>query len=170
MTLSTVVNLVTAATLLAGLVFGVVQLRQFRKVREREAALELLRSFQSPQTARALRRVFELPSGLSGEEIEDALADDMDLIYSLMTTWESVGILVFRGEASIEMAEDFFSGPVLVSWRRLEPLVHRTRERSGRDTISEWFQWLADRMAEREAAEPPVPAHIQYRDWRPGKS
>ncbi|MDP2479670.1 MAG: NADH-ubiquinone oxidoreductase-F iron-sulfur binding region domain-containing protein [Candidatus Palauibacterales bacterium] len=102
MTLSTVVNLVTAATLLAGLVFGVVQLRQFRKVREREAALELLRSFQSPQTARALRRVFEVPSGLSGEEIEDALADDMDLVYSLMTTWESVGILVFRGEASIE--------------------------------------------------------------------
>ncbi len=170
MTLSTVVNLVTAATLLAGLLFGVVQLRQFRKVREREAALELLRTFQSPLTARALRRVFELPSGLSGEEIEDALGGDMDLVYGLMTTWESVGILVFRGEASIDMVEDFFSGPVLVSWRRLEPLVHRTRETSGRDTISEWFQWLADRMAEREAAVPPRPAHIEHRDWRPGKN
>lgn len=108
MTLSSVVNLVTAATLLAGLLFGVVQVRQFRKVREREAELD--------------------------------------------------------------MVEDFFSGPIRVSWERLEPLIHRTRERSGRETISEWFQWLSDRMAEREAAVSPRPAHIEHRDWRPGKS
>jgi hypothetical protein len=170
MTLSAVVNLVTAATLLAGLLFGVVQLRQFRKVREREAALELLRTFQSARMARALRQVFELPPGLSGQEIEDALGDDIDLVYGLLTTWESIGVLVFRGEVELDMVEDFFSGPIRVSWERLEPLIRTTRQRSGRETISEWFQWLADRMAEREAAVPPRPAHIEHRDWRPGGS
>lgn len=33
----------------------------------------------------ALRRVFALPSGLSGEDIEGVLADHMDLVYSLVT-------------------------------------------------------------------------------------
>jgi len=38
---------------------------------------------------------------------------------------------------------------------------------TGRETVGEWFQWLAERFAEREGAAPPVPANVQYRDWRP---
>jgi hypothetical protein len=167
MTFANIFDAVSTLTLLVGVVFGLIQLRQFRHAREREGALEFLRSFQSPQMTAALRRVFELPSGLSGEEIEAALANDMDLVYGLITTWESIGILVFRNQARLDLVDDFFSGPIRLSWQKLHPLVTRMRALTGRATISEWFQWLADRMAEREDATPPQPAHIAHRDWHP---
>ena len=37
-----------------------------------------------------------------------------------MTTWESLGILVFRGEVSLDLVDDFFSGAVELSWRKSE--------------------------------------------------
>jgi hypothetical protein len=35
-----------------------------------------------------------------------------------------------------------------------------------RNTVWEWFQWLAERMKEREEGVPPVPAHIAHQSWR----
>ncbi|UCC73845.1 MAG: hypothetical protein JSV86_04600 [Gemmatimonadota bacterium] len=31
----------------------------------------------------------------------------------------------------------------------------------------EWFQWLAERISERESSHAPIPAHIVHRSWRP---
>ena len=78
-----------------------------------------------------------------------------------------VYILVFRGEVSIDLVDDFFSGPIVVSWRKLQCYFFDERRETGRETVGEWFQWLAERFAEREGAAPPVPANVQYRDWRP---
>ena len=76
-------------------------------------------------------------------------------------------MLVFRGEVSIDLVDDFFSGPIVASWRKLQSHFFDERRETGRETVGEWFQWLAERFAERESATPPVPAHVQYRDWRP---
>jgi len=40
------------------------------------------------------------------------------------------------------------------------------RGQVGHDTINEWFQWLNERLAETELKEPPVPAHIEHKDWK----
>jgi hypothetical protein len=63
------------------------------------------------------------------------------------------------------MVDDFFSGPIVLSWRKLRRYVEQQRLELHRDTIWEWFQWLAERMLERESATPPIPAHIQHRHW-----
>ena len=34
-----------------------------------------------------------------------------------------------------------------------------------RETVWEWFQWLSERVAEREREANPVPAHVAHRDW-----
>jgi hypothetical protein len=166
--LTTFVDLLTAATLIFGLAYAGVELRQFRASRDRENALELLRSFQTPEFARALRAVYALPTGLTKGEIEEALGEQMDLVYALTTTWESLGILVHRGTMSLGLVDDFFSGPIRISWAKLRPYVEGERAEQGRDTIGEWFQWLAERMQERESVVPPVPAHILYTDWKAG--
>jgi hypothetical protein len=44
--------------------------------------------------------------------------------------------------------------------------VEEDRRITERDTVWEWFQWLAERMSEREKSVPPVPAHIAHRSWR----
>ena len=167
MDLSTFVELLSAITLILGVVYAVVQLRQYQASRNRDNALELLRSFQTPEFATALRAVYALPMGLTKAEIEETQGDKMDLVYSLMTTWESLGVLVYRGEMSLDMVDDFFSGPIRISWDKLESYVRGEREEQDRETIEEWFQWLAERMKARESSTPPTPAHIAHRHWTP---
>jgi hypothetical protein len=152
---------------IAGVVFAVIQLRHRREERQREVALELLHSFQTVDFAKALHILDSLPDGLSKREIEDRVGDEFGLIYALMGTWESIGILVFRREIRLDLIDDFFSGSISMCWQKLGVAVADDRKHGERDTRWEWFQWLAERMMERESATPPVPAHIEHSEWKP---
>lgn len=151
---------------IVGVLFAVIQIRHRKQERQREVALELLHSFQTVQFAEALHILSRLPLGLEKKTVEERLAGDFKLIYALMTTWESIGILVFRREITLDMVDDFFSGSILMSWERLKGFVSEDREQAGRDTYWEWFQWLSERMIARESATPPVPAHVEHRGWK----
>jgi hypothetical protein len=74
--------------------------------------------------------------------------------------------MLYRGEVTIDLIDDFFSGPILISWRKLNVFVEEDRRALDRNTVSEWFQWLAERMIEREKSTPAVPAHIAHRQWK----
>ena len=132
-----------------------------------QSALELLHSFQTPAFAEALNIVYNLPNGLSKEEIEERLGEKFHLVYALMTTWESLGILVYRGEIDLDLVDDFFSGPITVSWLKLKGHVMGERAMLERDTIEEWFQWLYERLSERESIQEPIPAHVAHENWSP---
>ena len=144
-----------------------VQVRQYRRDKQREAALEMLHSFQTPSFARALNIVYSMPDGLSKEEVERSAGDDFHLVYAMMTTWESLGILVHRGEIDVHKVSDLFSGPIMVSWIKLENHDTGEREETRRDTVNEWFQWLKERLEDIEAKAPPIPAHLEFKDWTP---
>jgi len=147
--------------------FAMVQVRQYRRDKHREAAMELLHSFQTPSFARALNIVYAMPEGLSKGEIEKFAGDEFHLVYAMTTTWESLGVLVHRGEIDLQLIDDFFSGPIRISWRKLKGHVMGEREATGRETINEWFQWLNQQLEEIESKEAPVPAHIAHKDWQP---
>jgi hypothetical protein len=147
--------------------FAMLQVRPYRRDKRRESAMERLHSFQTPSFARALNIVYRMPEGLNKEKIEQFCGDEFHLVYAMTTTWESLGVLVHRGEIDLQLIDDFFSGPIRISWRRLESHVMGEREENARETINEWFQWLNERLAEMESKHPPVPAHIAHRDWKP---
>lgn len=147
--------------------FAIVQVRQYRRDKRREAAMELLHAFQTPEFAKALCIVYEMPEGLSDEEVKKFAGSDFHLVYAMATTWESIGVLVCRGEIDLQLVDDFFSGPIRISWRRLEKFVKAERKANERETIFEWFQWLNERLGEQESEEAPVPANIEHKDWSP---
>jgi hypothetical protein len=167
MDLSTLANLINAIAVTAGVIFAGVQIRHYRQRRRRDDMLELVRSFQSQAFTRALRRVNSLPDGADRQTICEALGPDgEDDVFLLGLTWESLGLLLFRREVTLELMDDFFSGAISISWRKLHVFVEEDRRTTGRDTVWEWFQWLAERMLEREKSVPSVPAHIAHRSWR----
>jgi hypothetical protein len=167
MSIEIALQAIQAAAVVAGIGFAIVQVREYRRDRRRSTAIELLHSFQTPAFAEALNLVYNLPDGLSREALERRLEGRFPVVYALMTTWESLGVLVHMGEIDLDLVEDFFSGPILISWRKLKGHVEGERAATGRDTIEEWFQWLAERLQERESATPAQPAHIEYRNWSP---
>jgi len=165
--ISTIANLINAIAVTAGVIFAAAQIRQYSQRRQRDAMLELVRSFQSPAFTAALRRVLSLPDGADSAKIREVLGPDgEDAVYLVSLTWESLGVLVYRREVTLDLVDDFFSGPLVISWRKLEVYSEEWRRTLNRETGNEWFHWLAERMLEREKTSPPIPAYIAHRDWR----
>ena len=65
-----------------GVGFAIVQVRQHRHEKHRKAALGLMHSFQTPAFAEAMNLVYNLPDGLSKEEIENLLGEKFHLVYA----------------------------------------------------------------------------------------
>jgi hypothetical protein len=167
MDISTIANLINAFAVTAGLIFAATQIRYYRQRRRRDAMIELVRSFQNPSFTSAFRRVLSLPDDATTEQIREKLGPDgEEIVYLVTLTWESLGVMLFRGEVTIDLIDDFFSGPILISWRKLNVFVEEDRRALDRNTVSEWFQWLAERMIQREKRIPAVPAHIAHREWK----
>jgi hypothetical protein len=163
MDIATFANLINAIAVTAGVIFAAAQIRHYQRRRHRDSMLELVRSFQSPTFAKGLRRIIELPDDASAEKIREILGPEgEDLMVHVTATWETIGVILFHGELTIDIIDDFFSGPILISWRKLLPYTTDIRRQYQRDTWSEWFQWLAERMMERESTTPPVPAYIAH--------
>ena len=47
----------------AGVVFGLLEVRNYREQRQEVAAMEIMRTFQSPEFTRALRLIMDLENG-----------------------------------------------------------------------------------------------------------
>jgi hypothetical protein len=166
MPINTLLNLVSTTVVVAGGIFAVLQLRHSIKERARESALQMLHSFQTPEFLGAVNIVFDLPEGLTKEEIEERLGDKITCLLVMFGTFESLGILIFRRDMEIELVEDFFSGIIILSGRKLKRYLTEMRDTSNRQTYYEWFQWLYEQFEKRESQTPAIPAFIEFRDWK----
>lgn len=167
MDISTLANLINAIAVTAGVIFAAAQIREFRRQRRRQSMYTLVQTFQSADFTKALHRIIDLPDNLDRAAIRAEVGPEgEDAIYFVTTTWETIGVLVFQKEITLDLVDDFFSGPLIISWRKLARYLEDVRRERHRDTLFEWFQWLAERMIEREKSSAPVPAHVAHRDWR----
>ncbi len=166
MGLSALVDFVTVVAILLGLIFAGYELRQFRKARARESALHLYQTFQTPDMVRARRLIFFLDDDLSRDEIVAQVGDRLEDVYYMIQAMEGLGTLVMKREFPLQMVEDFFSGLILISWHKLKRFIEDERASMGRDTIAEWFQWMAERIQERESDKLAIPGYIEYKDWK----
>lgn len=160
---SIVLDIISAVALVAGVLFGGYQLVELRRQRRREGILNLVRSFQSADFTAALGRVNTLPDDARVKDIRRFLGPTgRDQVFLVGLTWESLGVLAFRKEIDLDTIDDFFSGAIIISWRKPRVFVDEDRRALERDTVWEWFQWLAERMAARELRATPVPAHLEH--------
>jgi len=165
MDLPTIANFADAFAVIVAVVFGMVQLRQPNAQRRREAAFALMHSIQSPQMLRGILIIDRLQGAPAKAGIDALPENDQVDGTALLATWESLGILVLHHEIRLQMVDDFYSGTLQQSWRKLQRYAEELREATARPTRWEWFQWLAERMQERESDATPIPAYVQHRKW-----
>ena len=163
-TFANVAEVISAGVVVGSVAFAFVQLAHFRRQRYNMVALELVRSFQTPEFAHALRLVLSLPDGVTADQLrEDPKYEDAAMLISL--TLESVGIMVHRRVTSLDMVWELMGGVVLAVWQKLSVWASQQREEQGGEKFDEWLQWLCDQMKRRQQGGDP--AYLKYRDWKP---
>lgn len=166
MNLSLLLNGITTVAVVVGLIFAALQVREAQHLRRRTSMLLLVRSFQTPDFVRGLRVILSLPSGLSQQELLHRLSpQDMELVLFVLATWESMGIMVFRGELSLSLVSDFFGGMLPLSWDRLSGMIADMKAGGKTELIAEWFQWLVECLDLLDQSQPRQPAHLVH-GWR----
>lgn len=154
----------TLAIVLGGL-FAVDQLRQMRIQRELQVGAEMVRSMQSPIMASTALLIFDLPDNLSTAELKAKVGDRFGDVVYMASVFESMGPLVARGQLSLDYYAEFYRGATILCWRKMRRYTEEQRA-SGYPNIFEWFQWLAERLEERQPYASDVPAHVQFKEWR----
>lgn len=166
--LAELVNILTVVTLISGVLFAAFEWRGNRRENRRQSQILLLRSFDSPEFVKAMRRLLDLPDNLSRAQIEKMVGKEgIDLLWYWAGAMESIGILVFNREIDIHVVDQSFGGPVIITWRKLHRYADDVRRETGRESMHEWYQWLAEHMETLEREEGRTAAHLREKDWRP---
>jgi hypothetical protein len=159
-------QLISTAIMIIGIAFGIQNIRQYQAMRKRESAIMMLNSFQTADFVKGFLHILDLPQNAGKSEVDGLPHDQFLAIYMVMGTWERLGILVYRREIDLDLVDDAFSGPIIQSWQKLERYVKEWRAHIQRETAMEWFQWLAERMMERESDSQPTPAYMANKEWK----
>ena len=161
-----IAQIVAPTVVAAGVAIGIVQLREFQRQRREVAAVELVNSFRNAEFNRALKIVWRLPEPLTAEALRQAGAEVEDAAIVIGTTCESVGLLVYREIVPLDMADELMGDAIVRFWKTLGPWTLALRREQRRESVFEWFQWLAERLEERERRTTEG-AFVKHRDWRP---
>lgn len=164
---ATILNLLQSIAIVAGLAFGAIQLAQFRSEQRRQANAELARSFLTPELMRAFNVVLTMPDSLSYEAIQADYGDVVPDLLFLVQTFETVGLMVYRGDVELGTVDDFLGTFIIVSWNKLAPMEEQNRVQYNAPSVAEWFQWLAERLQDYRAGAAPSPAYEAFKDWKP---
>jgi hypothetical protein len=160
-TLANLAEVLGAGSIITGLAIGWFQIRQYRIQQQDAIAMNLAQTFYSNDLAQAI----SLPDGISLEEIRERGPEYSQAAITITTSFETMGLLVFKRIASLELVLDLAGGIVTTMTRKLGHWLEDLRVEQEQPSWGEWFEWLGRQAAKIKSVS--EPAHIKYRDWKP---
>jgi len=166
-TLANLAEVLGALTIIGGAGFAIIQVREFRAQRRQAVAIEITRSFQSPELVRALNLVRALPDGVTAADLRARGVEFEDAALTIGLIFENAAVLVHRRLASFEMVRDIMGGLLVVTHRKLARWIADVRAEQSQPSWAEWYQWLAEQMDRDAESKESNPAYLQHAGWRP---
>jgi hypothetical protein len=163
---SQLLPVVTFVTLLAGLLFGLLEVRQARRARAEKGALDVLRLAITPEHIHASYAILDIPENAP----PDVVGESQELrraANTLMVQYEYLGNLVYQRIVPLQTLDLLVGGVIRACWTRLRPYIAQQRQERNLPNIAEWFQWLAERLEEFGRPEKALGSHVAFRDWTP---
>jgi hypothetical protein len=164
--LANLAQILGAAAVVIAIVFGVVQIRQFRLQRRDAAAAELMRSFHDAQFAQALLLIMTLPNEAKADQLRAGGAAMEEAALYIGVRFETIGLLVFRGVIPFELVGELTGSIAIDLWSKMRDWALLVRKEQSRDHFLEWFHWLAEQL-KKIGRHAHAPAFVQHRDWSP---
>src|SRR5256714_11018891 len=111
MDISTIANVATAVTVLTGVIFGLFEVRHFRREREERAAFELLHTMLTSEWLRSAVVVDTLPDNVAPEILEGD-PKMLDAAHSIGLILEAAGYAVYARIVPLAMVDEIIAGIV----------------------------------------------------------
>ena len=150
MDLATALNIATTSAVVGGVIFGAWQIRVATRARETQISLQLIQMLQTRDLMEGLSWLHELPEGLSWKELQSQLGERWVSAFAAINALDGLGILVYRREVSLRLANDFFHHAVWEVWRKSRTAILERRnmqDMAGRETGFQFLEWLAESQA-----------------------
>jgi len=164
-TLVDVAQVAGAATLIGGTAFGLFQFFEYKKQRAEAVAAEVMHTFIGAELARALTILRGLPDAVSAERLREEGFDAEYAAVLVCTTFETLGVLVYRRIAPFPLVVELAGGIIVVMWRKLGPWLQQIRAEQSQPSWAEWFEWLAQQCARYKDED--APAYVKHAGWSP---
>lgn len=164
--LADMAEILGALVVIGGLIFAMLQMRNFRQQRRELAAIELFRSFGKPEFNRAYESVLNLPDGLGAKELDVQFPGRSTCVMLICTTMENIGVMTFQRIVPFAVVKNLIGVSTILLWRKLEHWVVDLRAKLDTPAAFEWFQWLAERLDECSEADD-LPAYEAHKTWEP---
>ena len=159
--------------ILVTLLFGIRQIVELNKAKEREASREIANLLASPMYQSGLSiLVNKLSNNFTLEDLAKLDRKEKDATNFLAINTNSIGLMTFERQLSFKSVTRFMqpiNGMVGPRFRTLVQLLQANAENQGlvldNNEVLDWSIWLFDKMDE----QPPIegPAYVLYRDWKP---
>jgi hypothetical protein len=161
-----IMQFATLAILLAGVIFGILEIRRARKARAEKAAHDVFSVCIQDVFTDAQMLVLDLPPDASPDYIHDSpnLRRAAELI---VNQYEYYGMMVFCRIVPLRTLDLLVGGLVWGNWLRLHKYIESERDTLKIPAYGEWFQWLAERLEHCRQPEKQVGAHIAFSTWQP---
>jgi hypothetical protein len=160
--LASLAEILGTCSIITGLLFGTYQIRAHRTKLRNTIAVELSNTFLNAELARAVALLHRLPDDSDGQQLRTAGPEFEQAAVVVTTSFETMGLLVHRGVADLDLVMDLAGGMVGSMYRKLHRWVEWTRAEQNQPSWAEWFEWLASHSDCKQPLAP-TPAH-QHKD------
>jgi len=160
--MANIAEIIGAGSIITGLIFGWFQIRHFRAQQRDAVAINLMQTFYSDDLAEAIALLQAIPDGVRLDDLRSMGNEYVKAAVTVTTSFETMGLLVFKGIATMDLVLDLAGGIITTMSRKLHAFQSDMRESQQQPSWGEWFEWLGDRAEKTKNTDDP--AHIKHRD------
>ena len=117
--MASIAEIVGALTIVSGLVFDWFQIRIYRVQQRDLIATNLMQTFYSPELARAVSLLQQVPDGISASQLRDMGPEYEQAAVIVSTTFETMGLLVYKKIAKFDLIMELAGGMMVSMHRKL---------------------------------------------------
>src|SRR6059058_1042103 len=125
MDVGTIANVATAAAVITGLVFGIIEIVHARRER---GAFEVVHAMLTPEWMRSMAIVQSLPDGVPAADLE-ADPNKLEAAESVGIILETLGYSVYRRIVPLLVVDDLIGGTVRIAFRKMRGYIEYDRAR-----------------------------------------
>jgi hypothetical protein len=160
-TITLIANIALAVSAVIALIFGIVQVRSATRDRQERLTLEALRNFNTREFSELMNYVTAHDIPPTHEKWQKLPAAEGIMITQFAQEMESLGLLVAERLINIDLVDKTIGSLVSVTWEKYKPMIQDSRAKRPDPFLSEYFQWLAERIDERMRNVPRKPFYLK---------